>query len=325
MKKENTALVFPGQGSQFIGMGYGLYQNSVAAKEVFQLVDEVLGYNLSNIIFNGDIAELTKTENAQPALMAVSLAVIRVLEQDFSLPVHNIASLVAGHSLGEYSALASTKSISIKEATNLLKIRGNAMAKCGLENNGAMAAVIGAEVELVLDLTKKASVADNGIVELCQIANDNSSGQIVISGHRSAIERAVAIAKDLGIRKVIILPVSGAFHSELMNNASDIMANALKEVNFNNPSVPVVANVTANIVADNLAISQLLTKQVTSSVRWRETMIFMQDNNIENIVEIGAGKVLCGLATRTNPDFKTFPLLEMSEIESFCKNFNIIS
>lgn len=311
--KDTTALVFPGQGSQIVGMGKDLNDNFSVAKEVFQTVDQILGVNLSKIMFEGPSEELTKTENTQPALMAVSIAIIKVLEAEFGFKIENSCKFVAGHSLGEYSALCAAKAISLKEAAKLLQVRGGAMAKCGAKIPGAMAAILGTEIPLIEEIVKL--VEANG--EICQIANDNSVGQVVISGSKIGIAKALEIAKEKGIRKAIPLPVSGAFHSSLMNDAAIQMKQALQEVEVKSPIIPVIANVTANLVTDPNQIKDLLVKQVTGSVKWRETMLFMEQNGIKEVVEIGSGKVLAGLVGRTCPGITSKSIQNIEDIKNF--------
>jgi [acyl-carrier-protein] S-malonyltransferase len=295
-----TAIVFPGQGSQVVGMGKDLYQNFLSAKEVFDQVDQILSLNLSKIMFEGPSEELTKTENAQPALMAVSIAIINVLEKEFGKKFDQLCSLTAGHSLGEYSALCAAKSLTLETTAKLLQIRGREMAKCSQKNPGAMAAILGAEIDLVEKVVKEASQFG-----ACQVANDNSYGQIVISGAKNAIDRAVEIAKENSIKKAIILPVSGAFHSSLMLDAQNIMSEALNDIKIDKPIVPIIANVTANVTENPIEIQDLLVKQITGSVRWRETILFMEKQGVKQIIEIGSGKVLCGLVGRTSANIAT--------------------
>jgi [acyl-carrier-protein] S-malonyltransferase len=297
MKK---ALVFPGQGSQAVGMGKDLYQNFAAAREVFQKTDEILGVNLSKIMFEGPSEELTKTENTQPALMAVSIAIINVLEKEFGKKITDLCDFVAGHSLGEYSALCAAKAITLEETAKLLQVRGLEMAKCGERTQGAMAAILGVEIEVAQAIAAEAAQG-----EVCQVANDNSVGQVVISGSKSAIERALEIAKTKGAKRAIALPVSGAFHSDLMLEAQNHMKIALDKAEIKSPIIPVVANVTADLVFDPNQIRDLLAKQITGSVRWRETMLFMASQGVEEIIEIGSGKVLSGLVSRTCPNVKS--------------------
>jgi [acyl-carrier-protein] S-malonyltransferase len=309
---KKTAIVFPGQGSQVVGMGKDLYENFVSAKEVFIKTDEILGANLSKIMFEGPSEELTKTENTQPALMAVSIALITVLEKEFGKKFTDLCSLTAGHSLGEYSALCAAKALTLEETAKLLQIRGSAMARCGQKTQGAMAAILGVEpkvAEIIADEARQG--------EVCQVANDNSVGQIVISGSKSAIDRAIEIAKSKGAKRAIALPVSGAFHSALMLDAQNEMRIALQNAHISTPLVPVVANVTAQQTVDPKEISQLLVDQITGSVRWRETTLFMAEQGIEEVIEIGSGKVLAGLVGRTCPNLKSRSIQNLEDLKTF--------
>jgi [acyl-carrier-protein] S-malonyltransferase len=310
--KSKTAIVFPGQGSQAIGMGKDLFENFASAREVFQKTDEILGVNLSKIMFEGPADELTKTENTQPALMAVSIALITVLEKEFGKKFSDLCALTAGHSLGEYSALCAAGSLSLEETAKLLQVRGREMAKCGEKTQGAMAAILGVEPAVAEEIAKEAAGGD-----VCQVANDNSVGQIVISGSKAAIDRAIEIAKGKGAKRAIALPVSGAFHSALMLDAQNIMRDALAKADVKTPIVSVVANVTAKIVLDPNEIRDLLAKQITGSVRWRETMLFMESQGIEEIIEIGSGKVLAGLVGRTCPNLKSRSIQNLEDIKNF--------
>lgn len=307
-----TALVFPGQGSQAVGMGKDLYENFTCAKEVFQQIDDILSLNLSKIMFEGPADELTQTQNTQPALMAVSIAIIAVLEKEFGKKITDLADFVAGHSLGEYSALCAAQAISLQETAKLLQIRGTEMAKCGQETKGAMAAILNLEIDKVKELVEKAAEG-----EICQLANDNSVGQVVISGAESAIERALPIAKEMGAKRALKLPVSGAFHSKLMENAALKMAEALDGAEIKAPIVPLVANVSADVTVDPAQIRDLLTKQITGSVRWRETMLFMEQNGVGRVVEIGSGKVLSGLVGRTCKGIESLSIQNTGDIENF--------
>lgn len=293
-------------------MGKDLYDNFACAREVFTTVDEILGVNLSKIMFEGPSEELTKTDNAQPALMAVSIALIQVLEKEFDKKITDLCSFVAGHSLGEYSALCAAKAITLEETAKLLQIRGKAMAKCGDKTQGAMAAILGVEIQVAEEIARIASESD-----ICQVANDNSVGQVVISGSKVAIERAIEIAKSKGAKRALALPVSGAFHSALMLEAQDEMKAALDKAEIKSPIVPLVANVTANVVNDPNEIRDLLVKQITGSVRWRETMLFMQESNVEEVVEIGSGKVLSGLVGRTCANIKSFSVQNSEDLKYF--------
>ncbi len=307
-----TALVFPGQGSQVVGMGKDLFENFAAAREVFQKTDEILGVNLSKIMFEGPSEELTKTENTQPALMAVSIALTTVLEKEFGKKIEDICSFVAGHSLGEYSALCAAKAISLEETAKLLQVRGREMAKCGEKSQGAMAAILGVEIEVAEAIASEAAQGD-----ICQVANDNSVGQVVISGSKAAIDRALEIAKAKGAKRAIALPVSGAFHCALMLDAQNQMKIALEKAEIKSPLIPVVANVTANLVTDPNEIRDLLTRQITGAVKWRETMLFMASSGVEEIIEIGSGKVLAGLVGRTCSNMKSRSIQNSEDLKAF--------
>jgi len=311
--KTKTALIFPGQGSQAVGMGKDLYENFACAREVFKKTDEILGVNLSKIMFDGPSEELTKTDNTQPALMAVSIAIIEILEKEFGKKVSDIASFVAGHSLGEYSALCAAKALTLEETAKLLQIRGRSMAKCGEKTAGAMAAILGVDIAVAQEIAREAAAG-----EVCQVANDNSVGQIVISGSKSAIERSLEIAKSKGAKRAIMLPVSGAFHSALMQEAADVMHEALAKADVKAPIIPLVANVTAQKTVNPSEIKDLLTKQITGSVRWSETMLFMEANGIEEVIEIGSGKVLAGLVGRTCANMKSRSIQNVEDIKNFC-------
>jgi len=310
--KNKTAIVFPGQGSQVVGMGKDLYDNFSAAREVFKTVDDILAVNLSKIMFEGPNEELTKTENTQPALMAVSIALVQVLEKDFGKKFSDLCAFTAGHSLGEYSALCAAGAMSLTQTAKLLQIRGLEMAKCGEKTQGAMAAILGVEIEVANAIALEAAQGD-----VCQVANDNSVGQIVISGSKAAINRAIEIAKAKGAKRALALPVSGAFHSTLMNDAQVAMKAALANAEIKEPAVGVVANVTANIVVNPNEIRDLLAKQITGAVRWRETMLFLERQGVEEVIEIGSGKVLAGLVSRTCPNLKSRSIQTAQDLESF--------
>ncbi len=285
------AFVFPGQGAQTIGMGKELADAYPAAKAVFEAVDEALGENLSGLIWDGDIADLTLTENAQPALMATSIAAMEALKAE-GVGI-DAASFVAGHSLGEYSALCAAGSLSLADTARLLRIRGKAMQEAVPVGVGAMAALLG------LDFETAQAVADEAAQgEVCQAANDNDPTQVVVSGHKAAVERACDIAKEKGAKRAMLLPVSAPFHCALMQPAADRMAEALAEVTISDPAVPVVANVLAASNADGSAIADLLVQQVTGSVRWRESVGYMAAQGVTEIYEIGAGKALSGMIRR---------------------------
>ena len=313
--KTKTAFVFPGQGSQLVGMGKDLFENFSSAKEVFKTVDEILSINLSKIMFEGPSEELTKTENTQPALMAVSIALTTVLEKEFGKKIEDLCSFVAGHSLGEYSALCAAKSITLEQTAKLLQIRGRAMAACGKKSEGAMAAIFGVEISVAEEIAREASAG-----EVCQVANDNSVGQIIISGSKSAIERAIEIAKSKGAKRAIALPVSGAFHSALMLDAQNEMKIALEKAEIKSPIIPIVANVTAALVSDPNQIRDLLAKQIIGSVRWRETMLFMDSQGVEEVIEIGSGKVLAGLVGRTCANVKSQSIQNIDDLKLFVES-----
>jgi [acyl-carrier-protein] S-malonyltransferase len=288
-----TAFVFPGQGSQAVGMGKGLAEAFAAARAVFEEVDAALGERLSEIIWNGPPEALTLTENAQPALMAVSLAALRALETESGLDLARDAAFVAGHSLGEYSALAAARSLTVADAARLLRIRGRAMQKAVPVGVGAMAALIGVELDVAKAIAQEAA---GGAV--CAAANDNGGGQVVLSGDKSAVERAVEIAKGRGVKRAMMLPVSAPFHCALMQPAADAMAQALAQVTVKPPCVPLVANVLAAPISDPREIVQALVQQVTGTVRWRESVSFMAQSGVTAFYEVGAGKVLTGLIKR---------------------------
>jgi [acyl-carrier-protein] S-malonyltransferase len=288
----SIALIFPGQGSQAVGMGAELAKAYPSARAVFEEVDEALSQNLSKVMWEGPEAELTLTENAQPALMAVSLAVMRVLDENgVQLPTK--IAYVAGHSLGEYSALAAAGSLSVADAARLLKIRGRAMQEAVPVGEGAMAALLGADLVQAQELATAA--ADS---QVCEAANDNAPGQVVISGAKSAIDRAIALAPKFGARRAVLLPVSAPFHCALMRPAADAMREALSKVTINSPDVPLIANVLAAPISEPEAIRARLVEQVTGMVRWRETMLFLKSHGVTGVYEIGAGRVLTGIARR---------------------------
>jgi [acyl-carrier-protein] S-malonyltransferase len=293
----STAFTFPGQGSQAVGMGKDLAAAYPEARAVFKEVDEALGERLSAILFEGPEDILRLTENAQPALMAVSVAVIRVLESK-GIHLKDHAKFVAGHSLGEYSALCAAGTFSLGDAARLLRIRGQAMQKAVPVGHGAMAALLGLDLD-----TAKAVAAEAAQGEVCDIANDNAPGQVVVSGTIAAVERAVDIAKGKGAKRALLLPVSAPFHCSLMQPAADAMAAALAEVQMNAPVVPVVSNVLAGPISDPAEIRQRLVEQVTGMVRWTESVTWLtKEGGVANLVELGTGKVLTGLAKRIAPD-----------------------
>ncbi|MCG0995721.1 ACP S-malonyltransferase [Acetobacter indonesiensis] len=310
------AFVFPGQGSQSVGMGADLAQAFPAARAVFEEVDDALGERLSKIIFEGPSDELTSTENTQPALMAVSMAVIRVLETEGGLDLAGKVSLLAGHSLGEYAALAAGRSFGLTDAARLLRLRGQAMQKAVPAGEGGMAAIIGGTLAQVQEIC-----AEAGKGSILEIANDNGGGQIVISGAMDAIDKAVALAKEMKIKRALKLPVSAPFHSSLMRPAEDVMAEALHKAEIAAPIVPIIANVTASKATDADTIRDNLIKQVTGRVRWRESVEAMSSMGIDTFVEIGAGKVLSGLVRRIDPEVSSLSISTPADIEEFLKSF----
>ncbi len=308
------SFVFPGQGSQAVGMGQDLAEAFPEARYTFEELDDALGQRLSKIMFEGPESDLTLTENAQPALMAVSLAVMRVLEKEAGLKVGDACSFVAGHSLGEYSALTAAGAFGFADAARALKARGQAMQQAVPVGEGAMAALLGAELDQAESIAERAAQG-----EVCTAANDNGPGQIVLSGATAAIERAVEIATQEGVRRSVILPVSAPFHCAMMAPAADVMADVLAKIDVQVPAVPVVANVTAEAVDDPDEIRRLLVEQVTSRVRWRECVLYMKDHGVDTIVEVGAGKVLTGLARRIDRDLNGVSVQTPADIEAFIK------
>jgi [acyl-carrier-protein] S-malonyltransferase len=311
-----TAFVFPGQGSQAVGMGKALAQTYAAARHVFAQVDTALGQNLSGLMFEGPEAELTLTANAQPALMAVSLAASRVLETEAGLDIARDSRFVAGHSLGEYSALAAAGALTIEDAARLLRIRGNAMQVAVAPGEGAMAALIG------LDFAQASAIAAQAASDLasgcvCQAANDNGGGQVVISGTRAAVERAIELAKAGGAKRALALPVSAPFHCALMRPAAEAMKAALAGVAIKPPRPPLVANVSATAIDDPAAIRASLVAQVTGAVRWRESVLYMTGQGVANFVELGAGKVLSGLIRRIAEGVTCVSIGAPPDVEAF--------
>lgn len=308
-----TAFVFPGQGSQKVGMGAELAEASAAAREVFQEVDEALGQNLSRIMREGSEEELTLTENAQPAIMAHAIAVLRVLEKDAGLSIVEKGECVAGHSLGEYTALCAVGAFSLADTARLLKLRGQAMQAAVPVGVGAMCALLGADLEKATALAEAAAEG-----EVCEVANDNDPGQVVLSGHRDAIERAVALAKEHGIKRGVLLPVSAPFHCSLMQPAADAMAEAFESTPPGPLRLPIYANVTAELVSDPQTERDLLVRQVTGRVRWRESVLAMQQADISRYVELG-GKVLGPMIGRTVQDVNVTSVVTIADIEALAK------
>jgi [acyl-carrier-protein] S-malonyltransferase len=316
------AFIFPGQGSQAVGMGRDLAAAFPVAREVFQEVDDTLNQKLSKLMFEGPGEELTLTENTQPALMAHSLAVLRVLEKEGGITIPTRAFVVAGHSLGEYTALAAAGAFSIGDAARLLKLRGQSMQKAVPAGMGAMAALLGAEMDQARGICAEAApVPDTEDTEIVQPANDNGGGQVVISGHRGAIERAIEIAKTKGIKRAMLLPVSAPFHCALMAPAADAMAEALEKTAPGALSVPLVANVSAKRESDPARIRDLLVQQVTATVRWRECVTAMTGMGVDRFIELGTGKVLTGLIKRIAPDASGIAAGTPADIEAILKSF----
>ena len=306
-----NAFVFPGQGSQDVGMGRELAQSFKAARDVFDEVDAALGQKLSAIMWDGPKETLTLTENAQPALMAVSLAVMRVLEREKGYSLKDKVKFVAGHSLGEYSALAAAGAFSLADTARLLKLRGQAMQKAVPVGVGAMTALLGVGVDVAVKVAQAAAQGD-----VCQVANDNEPTQVVLSGHKSAIDRVAEVGKALGVRRAVPLLVSAPFHCALMQPAADAMAEALAKVQIHKPVVPVIANVVAGPVSDPAEIRRRLVEQVTGTVRWRECTQYLAAHGITDIYEIGHGKVLAGLVKRIHKDFNATSLGTPADIEA---------
>ncbi|HEY0629154.1 MAG TPA: ACP S-malonyltransferase [Sphingomicrobium sp.] len=307
------AFLFPGQGSQAVGMGAALAEASQAARDVFGEVDEALGQNLFRLMREGPEEDLKLTENAQPAIMAHALALFRALTREGGVSLDKAAHFVAGHSLGEYSALAAAGSFDLATTAKLLKLRGQAMQAAVPVGEGAMAALLGADLELA---QKIAAAAAEG--EICTVANDNDPSQVVLSGHKGAIDRAIAIAKDMGAKRAVPLPVSAPFHCPLMQPAADAMAEALGKTEITAPAVPLYANVTAQPVADPATIRNQLVEQVTGMVRWRESIANMFASGVEEYVELG-GKVLGPMVKRIAPDAKVTSVVTIEDIEAIAK------
>ena len=303
------AFLFPGQGAQAIGMGKDLAENFLVSKNVFEEVNDALGQNLSGLIWDGDIETLTLTENAQPALMATSIAAIKALEDEGIK--FDQASYIAGHSLGEYSALCAAGSLSLTDTAKLLRIRGKAMQDAVPFGLGAMAAILGLDFETVSQITNLSS--DD---QICQAANDNDPGQVVISGHKNAVDQTIELAKDAGAKRAVLLPVSAPFHCSLMQPAADIMAKALNDIKLEDPIVPLVANVRANEQNNGDMIKDLLIEQVTGSVRWRESIEFMSLKGVTEVFEIGAGKALSGMVRRINREISVNQVFDTSSVHA---------
>jgi len=308
----SRAFVFPGQGSQAVGMGKELSDAFPAAREIFEEIDDALNQKLSALMFGGPEEELTLTENAQPALMAVSLAAMAVLKSEGGVELPAVADFVAGHSLGEYSALAAAGAFSVADTARLLKTRGQAMQQAVPVGEGAMAALLGLDLDQAREVVEEAA-GD----EVLATANDNAPGQVVISGKREAVERAVDVAKEKGAKRAMLLQVSAPFHCPMMAPAADVMADALAVVNIEAPIVPLIANVTAAPVEDPAEIRELLVEQVTGMVRWRESCMTMREKGVETLVEVGSGKVLSGLARRIDKELSAVNIGSPADVEAF--------
>ena len=313
LKSTHRAMVFPGQGSQYVGMGKKLAEQHPLAKEVFQEVDDALGAPLFKLMCEGPEQQLILTKNAQPALMANSMAVVRVIEAETQTKISDLVDYVAGHSLGEYSALAATNSISLYDAAKLLRLRGESMQAAVPIGDGAMAALLGAGMDAVTKIITEASK-----IGICEIANDNAPGQIVISGEAKAVNKAIKISSDFGVRKAMSLPVSAPFHCSMMKPAAEVMAAALEKTDINSPDVPLVTNVSALVGnGDPSEIRNSLVEQVTSLVRWRESVLWLSKQNISSVIEIGAGKILSGLNKRIDKQLTSVSIAELEEIDNF--------
>lgn len=308
----SRAFVFPGQGSQAVGMGKEFADAFPVAREVFEEIDDALEQKLSKLMFEGPDDDLTLTENAQPALMAVSMAAMAVLKSEGGIELAKVADYVAGHSLGEYSALAAAGTFSLADTARLLKTRGKAMQQAVPVGEGAMAALLGLDLEQAREVVEEAAEGD-----VLANANDNAPGQVVVSGKREAVERAVEVAKEKGAKRAMLLQVSAPFHCPMMAPAADVMAEALAAVDIKAPSVPLIANVTAAPVEDPAEIRRLLVEQVTGMVRWRESCLTMRDKGIDVMVEVGAGKVLSGLARRIDRDLAASNIGNPADVEAF--------
>lgn len=311
----SIALVFPGQGSQAVGMGKGFIEQFPSARLVMEEADEVLKQKLTKLILEGPQDELTLTENTQPALLAISMAILRTLEQETGKPAHQLAKYVAGHSLGEYSAHCAAGTFSLNDALKLVRLRGEAMQKAVPVGKGSMAAILGLEIDQVESLLKDLTASSH----LCVVANDNSPGQVVISGHTEAVEEANAKATEAGAKRALLLPVSAPFHSPLMEPAANVMQEALNKVSTQKPKLEVVANVTAMPIQGKAFINELLVKQITGRVRWRESVQNLAQLKVEHIIEIGAGKVLTGLNKRIDNTLNAFSINSPSDMDEFFK------
>ena len=312
------SLVFPGQGSQYVGMGKDLFDSFSEIKVIFEEVNDALDQNLSRLIFDGPDDELILTENAQPAIMTIGIAIIEILKsRGFS--VDKISNISAGHSLGEYTSLTALNSLSLTDAAKLLKLRGKAMQNSFPKGKGAMAAILGLNIDEVRE-----TINSSEIKKICQIANDNAPGQIVISGEISAVNDIINILKEKGVKKAIELPVSAPFHCDLMNDAKEIMKNELMNIVLNKPIIPIVQNTTVEVTEDIETIKYNLINQVTATVRWRETMEKFKELGVTSIIEVGAGNVLTNLAKRSAPNLQRFTLNSKESLENFMRDYSIV-
>ena len=309
------AFVFPGQGSQIVGMGHDLAKNYSVAREVFEEIDDTLGEKLSEIIFNGPEDELRLTRNTQPAMLAMSMAVVRIIESVRKKKINDIVQVVAGHSLGEYSALAAIGAITLDDATTLLRLRGEAMQNAVPVGEGAMAALLGADLDIAENIIQCSSKG-----EVCEIANDNSPGQVVISGSVTAIKRAITISADMGVKKAVVLPVSAPFHCMMMSSAAEIMSQALAKTTIHPPLVPIIANVTAKKMTKPGEIRSLLERQITAMVRWRETIMNMSNDGVELVIEVGPGSILRTLTRRIDAAMSAISVGNVEQIENFLES-----
>ena len=313
------SLVFPGQGSQMIGMGKELYNYSNAARDVFNEVDNTLKTKLSKLMFEGDFDTLTLTENVQPAIMTVSIAVIRTIEEKFGFKISERVKYVAGHSLGEYTALCATNALTLCETAKLLRARGKAMQNAVPVGKGGMLALLGITLETAQEIAEEA--LKQNIKGVCEIANDNGCGQIVLSGTVGTINSAIILAQKMQVKKIIRLPVSAPFHCSLMKSAQNVMSDYLNTVHIKTPSVPLISNISASEVTDPHQIKKLLMDQITNTVRWREIMLFLSHKKIKNYIEIGVGKTLANLMKRIDKDMNTYSINLPDDIEEFAHLF----
>ena len=312
------SLVFPGQGSQYVGMGKDLLDSFPEIKATFEEVNDALGQNLSRLMFDGPDEELILTENAQPAIMTIGIATIGILNSR-GFAVNKISNISAGHSLGEYTSLTALNSLSLTDTAKLLRLRGKAMQNSFPSEEGAMAAIIGLDINEVRE-----TINSSEIKNVCQVANDNAPGQVVISGEIKAVNDIIDLLKDKGAKRAVKLPVSAPFHCDLMNNAKDIMKNELINITLNKPIIPIVQNTTVDSTEDVEIIKNNLINQVTATVRWRETMEKFQELGVDSIIEVGAGNVLTNLAKRSVPNLQRFTLNSKESIESFMRDFDIV-